>query len=793
MSDHSGQDPSMEDLQREIERLQLELSETTTEKVQAAEYGLAVLEEKQRLQQQVEEVETHCETIKHELECAKEALSKHQDTFRKQQKSGIHQEDSFLLETATREESYKSVILDLETELKTCKQALERFEGENERLNSAVLELQQSSDSLEEQRRQYKNELREYKIRENRNLVDYAELEDENISLQKQVSQLKQGQVEYEGMKHEIKRLQEEADDLHIQLEDAMGLKRIVEKNLDEALNSLQHEREQKHAYKKELDQRLSQESMFNLSNLAHFGGLSEGLKDLVPNNNDFEEDNEEGEQNNPALKRIEADFKQEETKSPVKPGPGKVNDILSEIQENEVKKLEQMLSQSENEKLELQSALDEAQKLIQDTQTDLVEQKQRADQLKAQISTLIQGESQGTFAKNGSPGENKYSNALQEINNLHEELNRLQERSQLGGSKSDKSIEEAIEAMKNKCNGYHDTIIELGKDLKSMSLAAGEAQGSLTTTQDELVRVTEELAQLYHLVCEVSGETPSRVMLDHVKSAAMMSRQDRESSEEKEDKEGSEKSAKLKSKSKKDVVNGDIKGDPISCYKLTETIIDQVKYLKRGVEHLMEVSQQRSVDTENQDVQELQEQVVKLKAMLSTKREQIATLRSVLKANKSAAEVALANLKQKYLTEKVIVTETMVKLRNELKALKEDAATFASLRAMFAQRCDEYVTQLDEMQRQLASAEEEKKTLNSLLRMAIQQKLTLTQRLEDLEFDRERRNMRRQGGGGGGGGGGRSKMGASKVSRNYNPYHEESYDRYGGSGRSHHHNKRDY
>ncbi|KAM6976623.1 uncharacterized protein FYW47_001432 [Aplochiton taeniatus] len=37
-------------------------------------------------------------------------------------------------------------------------------------------------------------------------------------------------------------------------------------------------------------------------------------------------------------------------------------------------------------------------------------------------------------------------------------------------------------------------------------------------------------------------------------------------------------------------------------------------------------------------------------------------------------------------------------------------------------------------MQRQLAAAEDEKKTLNSLLRMAIQQKLALTQRLEDLE-----------------------------------------------------------
>lgn len=75
----------------------------------------------------------------------------------------------------------------------------------------------------------------------------------------------------------------------------------------------------------------------------------------------------------------------------------------------------------------------------------------------------------------------------------------------------------------------------------------------------------------------------------------------------------------------------------------------------------------------------ELQEQVIKLKSLLSTKREQIATLRTVLKSNKNTAEVALANLKSKYETEKTIVTETMLKLRNELRLLKEDAATFSS------------------------------------------------------------------------------------------------------------------
>ena len=77
--------------------------------------------------------------------------------------------------------------------------------------------------------------------------------------------------------------------------------------------------------------------------------------------------------------------------------------------------------------------------------------------------------------------------------------------------------------------------------------------------------------------------------------------------------------------------------------------------------------------------------------------------------------------------------------------ARQEEAATFSSQRAMFAGRCEEYVTEVDELNRQLGAAEEEKRTLNSLLRMAIQQKLSLTERLEDLEMDRERSNLRRQ------------------------------------------------
>lgn len=180
----------------------------------------------------------------------------------------------------------------------------------------------------------------------------------------------------------------------------------------------------------------------------------------------------------------------------------------------------------------------------------------------------------------------------------------------------------------------------------------------------------------------------------------------------------------------------------------MADVILEQLKTLKTSIERAAAESTAKSakssINAESNgqmptDVVELQEQIVKLKSLLSTKREQIATLRTVLKANKQTAEVALANLKSKYENEKLVVTETMQKLRNELKTLKEDAATFATLRAMFTARCDEYVAQLDEAQRMLLAAEEEKKTLNSLLRLAIQQKLKLTQRLEDLEMEQER------------------------------------------------------
>ena len=75
----------------------------------------------------------------------------------------------------------------------------------------------------------------------------------------------------------------------------------------------------------------------------------------------------------------------------------------------------------------------------------------------------------------------------------------------------------------------------------------------------------------------------------------------------------------------------------------------------------------------------------------------------------------------------------------------------------MFVARCEEYAAQIEELNKDKHGAEDEKKTLNQLLRMAIHQKLVLTQRLEEVEMSSvvgTPRRTPRDGGSRGGGGG---------------------------------------
>lgn len=91
----------------------------------------------------------------------------------------------------------------------------------------------------------------------------------------------------------------------------------------------------------------------------------------------------------------------------------------------------------------------------------------------------------------------------------------------------------QALAQLKKKCDQYERTIQEQESGLHKATEKAGNAQSSLQSLQRELNCITEELAQLYHLVCQVTGDTPSRVMLDHAKGEVVHGDSERESSEE--------------------------------------------------------------------------------------------------------------------------------------------------------------------------------------------------------------------------------------------------------------------
>ncbi|XP_013980737.2 protein bicaudal D homolog 1 isoform X1 [Salmo salar] len=852
MAAGGGCGETVDQYRAEVERLTQELAEANREKIRAAECGLVVLDENQTLKHQYADLESEQETLKQELEQLQEAFGQAYSNQRKVAEDGEINEESLLQESASKEAFYMGQLLELQMDLKMSRSVASNASNESERLNAVLQEHKESNEMLELQRSRMREEIREYKFREARLLQDYTELEEENITLQKLVSTLKQNQVEYEGLKHEIKVLEEETVLLNSQLEDAVRLKDISQSQLEEALDSLKIEREQKNSLRKELAHHITlSDSVYgagaHLALTATVDGLKFATEEVGSNGTTMHNGANGNEDSNGhcnghlGLAKMNGDYRLPRKGEGLH---GPVSDLFSELNLSEMQKVKKQLFQVEREKSGLLMNLQESQTQLQHIQSALTEQHEHVQRLTERVNAMKHLQSDKEIAdaqesekSNGSPSpchrdyevdihgmdilECKYKVAVTEVTDLKAELKALKENynqsvegkgeEQSSSDGKVQALDEQVNRLEQSCRDSHDRVACLEAELKTATGVASESHSMLNTAQDELVTFSEELAQLYHHVCLCNNETPNRVMLDYyrqsrnTRSGSLKGSEDprallsprlarrlaainagfseaprspidspsKEPPSGDNGETGRESPAPGSQRSPtrtlmdSPVINGtngpsssspmppeasgDLRKEPMNIYNLNAIIKDQIKHLQRAVDRSLQLSRQRAAARElaplfDKDKEACMEEILKLKSLLSTKREQIATLRLVLKANKQTAEVALANLKSKYENEKCMVTETMMKLRNELKALKEDAATFSSLRAMFATRCDEYVTQLDEMQRQLAAAEDEKKTLNSLLRMAIQQKLALTQRLEDLEFDHEQTRDRSRG-----------------------------------------------
>ncbi|CAH0401199.1 unnamed protein product [Chilo suppressalis] len=713
-------DMSVIELKAEIERLSRELDQASSEKIQSAQLGLVLLEEKSALQQRYDELESIYENTRHELQITQEALMKLDTTQKVTTRSGIEQENALLNESAAMESSLTLQILELEGETKQLRHELDRVVSERDRLLAESSELGADKTTREAERAALRAELREARQREQRLLVDIGDLEDENISLQKQVSALRSSQVEFEGLKHEVRQLREEAENARAAADETAALRRIAERQLAEALEALQAEREAKFAAKKELDAHLSREAAYNITNLAYsIRGMPE---------DSTEDEGEPGGSSSAELNTAIGDHHA---------------DLFSEVHLHEISRLEKQLEQAHNENSQLSASMRTAQATAESEsaiaailRAGLTRAASRVTALHAlhgDCAPLEDEKTEGGISSRAGRWLTWWRVSGGELEALGAALAEL-------GSGAAPADATAAQLARQQLAQLSDRLAEaevrgaaLQADADLLRTLAGGAGRALSSAAPALTSAAETLAQIYHHVCAINGTQPERLLLEHAGHA---------------DGTGAEGRGVVEEEALA-LAAGELEGLRAAgvVARAADTLLDQLTHLRHALDTALDSRHRHHpvMETEERgaELAELQEQVIKLKSLLSTKREQIATLRTVLKSNKNTAEVALANLKSKYETEKTIVTETMLKLRNELRLLKEDAATFSSLRAMFAARCEEYVTQVDELTQALSGAEDEKKTLNQLLRLAVQQKLALTQRLEELEVDREMRTRR--------------------------------------------------
>lgn len=626
---------------------------------------------------------------------------------------------------------------------------------ENERLCNQAANYVKEIEQLAHSKKLLRDEIRELKYRESKHIQEFSELEEENINLQKQYSALRSSLVEFESLKVENKSLTDEMEAIQLQLQVACDKRDQYQKQLNEALESLKEQRDRNTILQRELQESRQNQS----STLSSWHEESQFIGLESPEKAKPQQAIE-----HPLIQSIIEEYK---------PVPGLVEDLMKELQLSEVKEMAHKLDQLSSEKNELTHALAKRERDVLklkeefDAMQTLTEAKILCETLddsdteeKESISIkwnnqLKELEEMKKLLKGYQTKDNKSQTIIKElqseIDSLRAKLAGVQTRADEASflTKRVRELEEELLNLKNKGIESEELIKNLQEDVKSMSDLAGNAQGSLNCTQDELKYVSEDLQRLYKHVCSANGDHPANSFTRKEKQEKSKTTENSETNARKSDSNESATEVRQSPMGSENPNETMERGDPYSCYRLISSVRDQVKFLKQAVEKTMEISKQRALEyrvvvsddetSGGEDAEAQKQQIVKLQSLLTTKREQITTLRTVLKANKSTYEVALANLKSRYENDKAVQSETVAQLKRSLKSLKAEVSTFASLRGMYATRCEEYLVQVDELQRKYAASEEEKKTLNHLLKQAIHQKIDLTQRLEEFEIARER------------------------------------------------------
>ncbi len=283
----------------------------------------------------------------------------------------------------------------------------------------------------------------------------------------------------------------------------------------------------------------------------------------------------------------------------------------------------------------------------------------------------------------------------LKEVKDRYNECVEVRARAEEQDKAQLQALETQVVQLERSCRESREKAVNLERELRTANNTTLVTQGILGTAQEELTTFSEELAQLYHHVCLCNNETPNRVTLDYYRqgrtristpgykgqddhrvlltprlarrlaainaatSAESRSPSDSPSKESLTAEQSpvrtplgspvvsASSSSSSSSPAPETATGSDLRREPTNINHLNAIIRDQIKHLQKAVDRSLQLSLQRAAASElaplmDKDKEACMEEILKLKSHLSTKREQIATLRLVLKANKQVGYSAL-------------------------------------------------------------------------------------------------------------------------------------------------------
>eukprot|EP00731_Ephydatia_muelleri_P001239 Em0001g1239a len=736
----------VDSLKETIVSLTARLNEANEERAQAAEYGLVVLEEKQALQLQQEELNSLYESTKRELEASTLYMTQMQSDYEKRIHEVEAQRQQLLDEIEAREQELMNQVKKLDEECRQHKRKLKQATSDQEHSNKAYTTLASELD-------RYKKECNELKEENRRIRQDHTEASREKDRLrlemeqvQKEMNNLSKYKKEYVTLLESNRSLEEEMGLLNDHYKSILEEKEGLEDQTRETIQALNEEREAKDL-------------------------LERKLKDasLRPQSPSWEEETESRTEGGPLTNgRCSPTFQSTPSKPPV---PSLLNDLHDSIMEQldlealkrKTKKAEELVGVLQKEKQSLEARLAEQEAEVgRLKEIAKATSSERDKELKALTeAAAIRDELLDQLKGKLSAVSTEKAKREIDLEELREELNRLR-----------KYTSAEVEKTQSECTQEQNKNVELRARTTALEQQLGEAagtaqklEGALYATHSELAAMTEDMRSMQKAIVTLCSD--SRLSGRSLTSRDMTpSSPEPGTAEEGEDPQrvgsggsgvgGAPRFLPLELKQSKVTVQ--VHSESHTLMALVQ-LHDQLRSLRLPLEQFTRIMLERSLahsakhGTEvtqsvpvgggggggGRSPAEVEAIIGKWKAKVAHKTEEVSNLRAIMKARQTTSDVALSTLKSKLEGQERTYQTELARLKFQIKSLKKERDEGSSLKAMYAQRCEDYIDEMGRLKKEIHGLQMENEELLVSLKKTIQKKLDLSTQLEEYQIERER------------------------------------------------------